>query len=131
MLNQRIANASDVSIIPLFAHSKLRNAFVSAPVERKFDPKKYVTTYADNKYFLYRAMGDSIPPEVANRKKTEASVPIFAEWLLAPENSEFVESAFGTLAGIGMFSSSYLEQLRRFYRIKSRKRDFEFPPEFK
>ncbi len=131
LLNQRIANASDVSIIPLFAYAELRDMFVSAPVEWKFDPKKYVTTYADNKYFLFRAMGADIPPEVANRKKTEASVPVFAEWILAPENAAFVESAFSELKTMGAYSDSYLAQLYRFYRIKSAKRDFEFPPEFK
>lgn len=131
LLNQRIANASDVSIIPLFARAELRNAFISAPVEWKFDPKKYATTYSDNKYFLFRAMGADIPPEVANRKKTEASVPVFAEWILAPENASFVEAAFSELKAMGTYSESYLAQLHRFYRIKSVKRDFEFPPEFK
>lgn len=131
LLNQRIANASDVSIIPLFAHTELRNAFISAPVEWKFDPEKYVTTYADNKYFLFRAMDGGIPPEVANRKKTEASVPVFAEWLLASENAPFVESAFSELREMRVFRETYLDQLYRFYRIKSVKRDFEFPPEFK
>lgn len=120
-----------MSIIPLFANAELRDMFVSAPAEWKFDPKKYVTTYADNKYFLFRAMGKDIPPEVANRKKTEASVPVFAEWILAPENAEFVESAFSELKAMGAFSDSYVAQLYRFYRIKSVKRDFEFPPEFK
>lgn len=131
LLNQRIANVTGISIIPLFAHKELRNLFLSAPVERKFDPKKYPTTYSDNKFFLFRAMGENIPEEVANRKKTEASVPFFAEWLLSQSNAAFVTGALDDLRKIGVFSDAYLDQLVRFYRIKSVRRDFEFPIEFK
>jgi hypothetical protein len=55
VLNQRIANASEVSIVPIFAHAAVRGAFLSSPVEKRFDPKSYPTTYSDNKFFLFRA----------------------------------------------------------------------------
>jgi hypothetical protein len=72
-----------------------------------------------------------MPPEIASRKKTEPSVPVFSEWLLAHENADFVEAGLDYLSGISMFSDDYLDRLRRFYRIKSVRPDFEFPAEFK
>lgn len=111
LLNERIGNFFETGIVPIFAHSRLRNAVFGSPVAERFDPASYETTYADNKFFLKQALANEIDSDLLNRKKVAASAPSHVLWLLDSENSEFVRRSFKKLADRKIFRNRILELL--------------------
>lgn len=115
LINQRIAQETGVEILPVFAHRDLRNLIFQLPVERKFNPQKYETTQLDNKFFLYASLGTLIPDSLANRKKTDPSVPAFAVWLQSAGNQETIDGAFDSLEKRDVFSNDFLRSMKKFH----------------
>lgn len=115
LLNQRIAQAEGVEILPIFARKSLRDIIFALPVERKFNPAKYETTHLDNKYFLFNALGDDVPELVKDRKKNDPSVPAFSIWLQSPRNRQAVLERLDALSVRKIFESDFLASIRRFY----------------